>query len=135
MDVNMSAEVKGYGMPAPPAIERDNRAKAETRPVEPGKGAGRPVQDEQQLQARDEAQRRQGQTGNGLEQAAEEIQQRLDKMGTQLQFSVDDKTESIVIQITDRKSGEVVRQIPAEEMLELKSKLEKLLGLLIDKKV
>lgn len=135
MDVNMSAEVKGYGVHTPPAIERDNKNRADTRPVEPGNGAGKAVQDEQQLQARDEAQRRQGQNGGGLEQAAKEIQERLDAMGTQLQFSVDDKTESIVIQITDRDSGEVVRQIPAEEVLDLKSRLEKLLGLLIDEKV
>lgn len=66
---------------------------------------------------------------------AKELQDRLDDMGTKLSFSVDKATDSIVIQVTDKKTGKLVRQIPSQEMLDLKAKLEKLMGILFDKKV
>jgi len=66
---------------------------------------------------------------------AEEIQTRLDKMGSNLQFSVDDKTESVVFKFTSKEDGEVIRQIPSEEILNLRSKLDELLGLIFDKRV
>ena len=47
---------------------------------------------------------------------------------------VDAETESIVARITEKKTGEVVRQIPSEDLLELKSKLEDLVGMLFDQK-
>ncbi|MDH3393285.1 MAG: flagellar protein FlaG, partial [Desulfobulbaceae bacterium] len=66
---------------------------------------------------------------------AEEIQGRLDKMGSNLQFSVDEKTESVVFKFTSKTDGEVIRQIPSEKILELRSKLDDLLGLIFDKRV
>lgn len=36
-----------------------------------------------------------------------------------LEFSVDKDTDRTVVKVVDTKSGEVVRQIPSEEMLEL----------------
>jgi len=133
MNVNMNTEVKGYGAPAPPAIERDDKIRAETRPVEPSNDASDVKVDEQHIQDRKMKERRL--TEEQLAQAAQELQSRLDEMSTNLQFSVDDKTESIVIQVTHRDSGEVVRQIPSEEILDLKAKLENLVGVLFDKEV
>ncbi|MAA76329.1 MAG: hypothetical protein CMN28_16685 [Salinisphaeraceae bacterium] len=42
---------------------------------------------------------------------------------TTLQFRVDDKTEKLVVSVVDRNSGEVLRQIPSEEMLALAEQL------------
>ncbi|MFC1513065.1 flagellar protein FlaG [Thermodesulfobacteriota bacterium] len=131
MDVNMNAEVKGYGTPAPTTVERDDKVKAESRPVEPSNDTSKA--DERRLSERKAEEQRV--TEQDLAKAAEELQSRLDEMGTGLQFSVDDKTESIVIKVTQRESGEVVRQIPAEEILDLKAKLENLIGVLFDKEV
>lgn len=133
MDVNVNAEVKGYGAPALSAVERDDKVKAESRPVEPSVDTSTAKQDEQRLQERKADERQVAE--QQLAKAAEELQSRLDEMGTNLQFEVDDKTESIVIQVTQRESGEVVRQIPAEEILDLKAKLENLIGVLFDKQV
>lgn len=43
-----------------------------------------------------------------------------------LAFSVDDNSGEIVISVTDKQSGEIVRQIPSEEALELAKKLHEL---------
>lgn len=132
MNVNMNTEVKGYGAPAPPSVEQSSRDSG-IRPVEPGNSAGKASTEERQLKDRKAEERTVSE--KELAQAAEDLQARLDQMSTNLQFSVDEKTESIVIQVTHRDSGDVVRQIPSEEILDLKAKLEKLVGVLFDKEV
>ncbi|MEE9441126.1 MAG: flagellar protein FlaG [candidate division Zixibacteria bacterium] len=49
-----------------------------------------------------------------------------------IDFALDDETNSMVIKIIDRDSGETVRQIPPEQMLNLRSHLRELLGLIFD---
>lgn len=41
-----------------------------------------------------------------------------------IDFSLDDQTGSLVITIVDRDTGEVLRQIPADEILALRSHLQ-----------
>ena len=43
---------------------------------------------------------------------------------TQLQFSVDEPSGRMVVSIVDRDTSEVVRQIPAEEMLAIARQIE-----------
>lgn len=45
-----------------------------------------------------------------------------------LQFEVDDATKEVVVKIVDSESGEVVRQIPAEETLQFVKRMQELEG-------
>lgn len=45
-----------------------------------------------------------------------------------LQFKVDDETNELVVKIVDSESGEVVKQIPADEMLDLIKRMQDLEG-------
>lgn len=45
-----------------------------------------------------------------------------------LQFEVDDATKEVVVKIVDSDSGEVVRQIPAEETLDFIRRMQELDG-------
>jgi flagellar protein FlaG len=45
-----------------------------------------------------------------------------------LQFKVDDETNELVVKIVDSESGEVVKQIPAEEMLDLIKRMQDMDG-------
>lgn len=49
-----------------------------------------------------------------------------------IDFVLDDETNSTVIKIIDRDSGEMIRQIPSEQMLDLRSHLKELVGLIFD---
>lgn len=49
-----------------------------------------------------------------------------------IDFSLDDETESMVIKIIDRKSGETLRQIPPDQILKLKGHMKEMLGLIFD---
>lgn len=133
MEVNSSTGTKGQTIPAASAIQQELRIKAEARPVEQSGDAPKSGFDEQKLKEREK--QRKPLSSEDLAAIVKDLQERLDAMGTRLNFSVDEKTESIVIQIKHKKTGELLRQIPSEEMLEIKAKLEDLLGVLFDQKV
>ena len=63
-----------------------------------------------------------------------EVQERLDTMGTRLQLTLNKDPNSIVVQVLDRKSGELIRQFPPKELLDLQKKLSDLVGILFDEK-
>jgi len=52
-----------------------------------------------------------------------------------LEFSVDKDTHTQVIKVIDRKSGDVVRQIPPEEVLNFLRQFEKVKGLIISRRI
>jgi flagellar protein FlaG len=60
----------------------------------------------------------------------------------QLNFSVDEGSNKLVVKVTDVESGEVIRQIPSEEVLKLSERLQEMqtevgtaVGLLFNKYV
>ena len=58
-----------------------------------------------------------------------------DSLGnTRLNFRVLEKPNEVIVQITDNKSGELIRQFPSEDALALRAKLQELTGLLFDDK-
>lgn len=52
-----------------------------------------------------------------------------------LHFRIHEETEQIVVEIINKETGEVIRQIPPEYMLEVVAKIDALLGLFIDERV
>jgi flagellar protein FlaG len=51
-----------------------------------------------------------------------------------VRFERDDKGKGLVVKIFDNKTREVIRQIPAEEMLKFKATFSELVGNLVDTK-
>lgn len=64
----------------------------------------------------------------------DEVQSHLDNLNIQLHFQLDDRTGEPVVQVLDPASGDVIRQIPPEELLEIRGKLEELRGILFDRR-
>ncbi len=64
---------------------------------------------------------------------AEELNQALQTRHISLQFSVDESVDKIVVKVTDKETGDVIRQIPPEEQLRIASHLRELLGVLLNK--
>jgi flagellar protein FlaG len=57
---------------------------------------------------------------------ADELTQMVQQVNRQLHFKVDDGTGKMVIQVLDKLSGDILRQIPSEEIVELQHKLAEL---------
>jgi len=67
-----------------------------------------------------------------LEQAIENLNEQLQSSQTNLGFSIDTETDIVVVKVTNKETGELVRQIPAEAVVRLAGKMEDLKGLLLD---
>ena len=68
-----------------------------------------------------------------LDNALEKLTQLADNSGRALGFSKDQAVSGPVITVTDKDTGEVVRQIPTEVIVRLAHSIEKMKGLLFDK--
>lgn len=70
-----------------------------------------------------------------LEKLAEETNDALQRLKSEIKFCLSKETDDIVVQIVNRETDEVIREIPPEELVELKNKLREINGFLCDKKV
>ena len=67
----------------------------------------------------------------GINQAATKVNEVLNLADPRLKIEVDDETKRVVVKVIEQKSGEVIRQIPAEELLELEKYLSSPKGILL----
>ena len=68
-----------------------------------------------------------------LEQVAADVQKNLKIMhNVDLQFSVHKATGNVMVTVTDDKTGEVIREIPPKEILNIAAKFDEMVGLIFD---
>jgi flagellar protein FlaG len=67
--------------------------------------------------------------------ALEMANERLNDRGASINISVDPSTKTVIVQVTDRETGDTVRQIPPESALQVSRNIERLTGILVDRKV
>ncbi|WP_016956745.1 flagellar protein FlaG [Catenovulum agarivorans] len=77
-----------------------------------------------------------------LDNAVAEVSEFINAQNRQLNFDYDDSSNRSVIKVTDSESGEIIRQIPSEEMLKLAQRISELrsdageaIGVLINREV
>lgn len=68
--------------------------------------------------------------GEPIEEAVTSIQNFVQTIRRDLNFSLDDSSGRVVVKVTDSASGEVIRQLPSEEALRLAESLEEVRSLL-----
>lgn len=119
------------GLPAQ-HVDRAAQAKARVRPVEGSAEAARSALDKNRLNREEERSKKL--SSSEMQEVLDDVQSRLDKMGTNLQFAMDKVAEDIVIKVTNKDSGELIRQIPSEDVIRLRKKLEELSGILFEGK-
>ena len=69
-----------------------------------------------------------------VEQAARDIQSFVQKMGRNLNFSIDESTGYHVVRVINPDTGELVRQLPSEELLKIARDFERLNHVLVSQK-
>jgi len=67
-----------------------------------------------------------------VEAAADRLNQALDSINRDLAISVHEDSGKLIVEVTDPGTGEVVRQIPAEQVLEVEESIDKIVGLFIN---
>ena len=68
-----------------------------------------------------------------LESLFKRMKEKFDYMNKYLKIEIDKDLHEPIIKIIDKKTNEVVRQIPPEHLLELAKKIDELVGLLFSK--
>jgi len=70
-----------------------------------------------------------------VQKAVESLKQLVEaKAPNSLAFSIDDSTGKTIVTITDAETGDMIRQIPSEEMLEIARSLDMMQGMLLQQK-
>ena len=86
----------------------------------------------QQTQARSEAINSSQEMQKRLEEAVKRLNDQMQQSQRSLGFSVDKETDIVIVRVTNKETGELVRQIPAEAVVRLSKSIEDLKGLLCD---
>ena len=67
-----------------------------------------------------------------VQEAADRLNQALDSFNRDLAIPVHEESGKLVVEVTDPGTGEVVRQIPAEQVLEVEESIDKIVGLFVN---
>lgn len=70
-----------------------------------------------------------------VNEALQNINKTMQSLSADLEFSVDAETGRSIVKVTDKQTGEIIRQMPSKEALEIAKALDKVEGLLIRHKV
>ena len=109
--------VSGIDPAVKPDVIQSQRAKEELR-------ADRAVQQKEALSAQE------------TEQITVDLNEYMNHLQTNLRFSMYEKLDhQVVVEIKNRETDELIKQIPSEELLEIRVKMEELTGLLLDEKI
>jgi flagellar protein FlaG len=73
------------------------------------------------------------QTRQAVEAAAQQMQTFVSSMGRNLNFSIDGSTGYHVVRVTNPSTGEVIRQMPSEEVLRLAHSFDQISALIHQK--
>lgn len=63
-----------------------------------------------------------------MEQTVEDLNGLVQDLQRQVRFSLDDDSGEMVVTVVDRETDDVIRQIPAEDVLQLRERLEQATG-------
>lgn len=67
--------------------------------------------------------------------AVQTANERLADRGASINISIDQSTNAVIVQVKDRDTGDTIRQIPPESALQVSRNIERLTGILVDRKV
>ena len=70
-----------------------------------------------------------------LDAAVEQVNKLLTIHNTHLEFSVHEKTKNIMVKVINEETGEMVREVPPERILNMVAMIWEQIGLLVDEKV
>lgn len=70
-----------------------------------------------------------------IEDSIQTLNTELEQRRISLNYSIDDDLDCLVVQVIEADSGKVIRQIPPDEILVLRQRLEELTGIIFDTQV
>jgi flagellar protein FlaG len=69
-----------------------------------------------------------------IEQAIKKVQESLGHVDSSLKIEIDPDTDRVVVKVLNDQNGEIIRQIPSQEMVELAKRLDAMQGIFLTKR-
>lgn len=69
-----------------------------------------------------------------LKDVLEVSKNHFDVAGVVLDFSVHEATGTVKVDVTDKETGEVIREVPPQKVLDLMARLDEMMGIICDEK-
>ncbi len=69
-----------------------------------------------------------------LDKAITEVNHKFKLANKEFSYDIHEKTNRVTVKIKDSETGEIIKEIPSEESLDLSAKIMEMAGLLIDEK-
>ena len=91
-----------------------------------------PVANEPTVKAQQDAQKR-GPTEQEVQRAVAEANTKFSGPNEKIAFGYEKRLNMLIVQVQDRNTGEVVREIPPQEFIDFKVAMRERIGLLLDK--
>ncbi|MCG6966522.1 MAG: flagellar protein FlaG [Chromatiaceae bacterium] len=95
----------------------------------PGAPSGR-VESEFQAKGDPKSVRETGKQAESLDSMVSDLNSLVRELHRELRFSIDQDSGDTVIKVVDRETEEVVRQIPSEELMRLRKRLQEAAGVI-----
>jgi flagellar protein FlaG len=70
-----------------------------------------------------------------IQEALAQLNDQMRRNGRDLSFNVDERIDRVIITVKNPQTGEVIRQIPTEEVIRLAHSIEDLKGLLVNQRL
>lgn len=112
-DIGTIKALAAPALPGGPAKALERRAPADTT---------------QEVRADERAREKRPQDARQIEQAVSDLNDLVHDLHRELRFTVDHDSGDTVIKVVDRETDEVVRQIPSEELMQLRKRLQDAAG-------
>lgn len=101
-----------------------------TKPIEADLSAKTSLKTVREAAEPEDKSRKPGDGPGEIEAIASEVQIYLKRLNTELRFEVDSESKEVIVKIVDPENDEVIRQIPSEELLAIRARMEDLVGVL-----
>lgn len=70
-----------------------------------------------------------------VKDSVKDVNEIVKKVKEGLSFQIHEDTDELMVQVVDLKTEEVIKELPPEEMLDLKARIHEMVGILINEKV
>jgi flagellar protein FlaG len=70
-----------------------------------------------------------------VKESVKDVNEIVNQVKEGLSFQIHEDTEELMVQVIDVNTEEVIKELPPEEMLDLKARIHEMVGILIDEKV
>lgn len=69
-----------------------------------------------------------------IEDTVAKIREAIGPANSSLKIEIDPDTDGVIVKVLDDRSGEIIRQIPSQEMIEIAKRLDAMQGIFVTKR-